>query len=215
MKKTNVMIEVSDDLYNDIVEPYKKRRRFGRLIVELLEAYRTNDVIYSYINGTIDGLDSDATDMLLKDLDSMQDSLSMLGALQNQAEVVIDEGNKAFNSFLNTGKEDVDLNFINNDDKKVKDENTLTKEDVINIVNDSMSDIKSMLESILAKGVSVDNSSNNDTKVANNEKSTPSQERGTSQDDGLVEYNHNSSISKEDETAAQSALSSLCGSISF
>ena len=145
------MIEVSEDLYNEIVEPYKKRKGFGKLVVQLLEAYRSNEAIYSYINGTMDELDSEATEELLKDLNSMAQSLNMFGVYQNQAEVVIDEGQRAFNEFSNQAREDsnkFETSFNNNKNE----DKPLTKEDVVSIVNDSVSDIKNMLEELLKGG---------------------------------------------------------------
>lgn len=151
MKKTNVMIEVSEDLYNEIVEPYKKRKGFGKLVVQLLEAYRSNEAIYSYINGTMDELDSEATEELLKDLNSMTQSLNMFGVYQNQAEVVIDEGQRAFNEFSNQAREDSNKFETSSNNNKNEDK-PLTKEDVVSIVNDSVSDIKNMLEELLKGG---------------------------------------------------------------
>lgn len=151
MKKTNVMIEVSEDLYNEIVEPYKKRKGFGKLVVQLLEAYRSNEAIYSYINGTMDELDSEATEELLKDLNSMAQSLNMFGVYQNQAEVVIDEGQRAFNEFGNQARED-SSKFETSSNNSKNEDKPLTKEDVVSIVNDSVSDIKNMLEELLKGG---------------------------------------------------------------
>ena len=144
VKKTNLMIEVTDELYNEIVEPYKKRKSFGKLVVQLLEAYRTNDKIYSYINGTIDGLEDEATDELIKDLNSMAQSLSMFGALQNQAEANIDEGVKAFNDFGNRASSDRDKYTTSSSE-------VLTRDDVVGIVNDSVSDIRGMLETLITR----------------------------------------------------------------
>lgn len=155
MKKTNVMIEVSDDLYYEIVEPYKKRKGFGKLVVQLLEAYRNNDQIYSFINGTMDGLEDEATNELLRDLNSMADSLSMFGALQNQAEVTIDEGKRAFDSFADTAYEDrgrFTSEQYNKEESK-PNQGGLTREDVVNIVNDSLTDVKKMLKDLMDNGV--------------------------------------------------------------
>ena len=96
MKKTNVMIEVTEEIYDSVVNPYKKKKSFGRLIVMLLEAYAYNDSIYSYINGAMDGIEDQATEELLKDLNSMAESLSMFSAYCDQMESVLDNCQKAF-----------------------------------------------------------------------------------------------------------------------
>lgn len=212
MKKTNVMIEVSDDLYNDIIEPYKKRKSFGRLVVHLLEAYRSNDAIYSYINGEIDGLENESQQELLKDLNSMTQSLNMMGLLQSQAEVVIDEGQRVVDEFGSQAKKD--LNNFNMSKNEKDEKGTLTRDDVISIVNDSVSDIRDMLKSLMDKG-----------KV-----SEPIMEKvqgavETKINAGLADkvaekVNTSSSyvpkeVSEQDVKEADAAIASLLGSISY
>lgn len=215
MKKTNVMIEVSEDLYNEIVEPYKKRKGFGKLVVQLLEAYRTNESIYSYINGTIDGLESEATEELLKDLNNMAQSLNMFGVYQNQAEVVIDEGQRAFNEFSNQARKD-SSRFEASPREKSEDK-PLTKEDVISIVNDSVSDMKNMLEELLKRGTvsapvveKVQEAVETKIHVGLSEAIT----------EPIASSNNESSfmpreVSKEEEDFANDAFASLLGSASF
>lgn len=215
MKKTNVMIEVSEDLYNEVVEPYKKRKGFGKLVVQLLEAYRTNESIYSYINGTIDGLESEATEELLKDLNNMAQSLNMFGVYQNQAEVVIDEGKRAFNEFSNKAKED--SSKFEASPREMSKDKPLTKEDVVSIVNDSVSDIKNMLEELLKGGTvtapvveRVQEAVETKIHVGLSEAIT----------EPVASINNESSfipreVSKEEEDFANDAFASLLGSASF
>lgn len=215
MKKTNVMIEVSEDLYNEIVEPYKKRKGFGKLVVQLLEAYRTNESIYSYINGTIDGLESEATEELLKDLNNMAQSLNMFGVYQNQAEVVIDEGQRAFNEFSNQARED-SSRFEASPREKSEDK-PITKEDVISIVNDSVSDMKNMLEELLKRGTV-------STPVVEKVQEAVETKIHVGLSEAITEpiasSNNESSfmpreVSKEEEDFANDAFASLLGSASF
>lgn len=218
LKKTSVMIEVSEDLYNEIVEPYKKRKGFGRLVVQLLEAYHTNEQIYSYINGTIDGLEDEATEELLKDLNSMAESLSMFGALQSEAEVAMDEGLKAFEEFNNRAYDDRGK-YTPEDVTPQKD--TLTREDVVNIVNDSVSDIKKMLESLMAGGV-VSQPVVTQVQEAVETKVNASVHEAITREEVPLEVSRNEDmtpvvreVSKEEEQAAENAINSLLGSLSF
>ena len=210
------MIEVSEDLYNEIVEPYKKRKGFGKLVVQLLEAYRSNEAIYSYINGTMDELDSEATEELLKDLNSMAQSLNMFGVYQNQAEVVIDEGQRAFNEFSNQAREDSNKFETSSNNSKNEDK-PLTKEDVVSIVNDSVSDIKNMLEELLKGGTvtapvveRVQEAVETKIHVGLSEAIT----------EPVASVNNESSfmpreVSKEEEDFANDAFASLLGSASY
>lgn len=223
MKKTNVMIEVSDDLYDAIVAPSKKKKSFGRLVVQLLEAYRDNESIYSYINGTLDDLENEATEELLKDLNSMANSLNMLSALENQAEANIDEGLRTFEDYTNKDAQVEEVKHLEMSSPQIhKDENQnsgLTKEDVVDIVEESISDIKDMLQQLLDNGVvnrdiaSTVESTVKDSIYENIDKGTT--------DEKVVEDKHveevivDTPVSKEDEEKAKNALDNLLGSISF
>lgn len=221
MKKTNVMIEVSEDLYNEVVEPYKKKKGFGKLVVQLLEAYRTNDSIYSYINGTMDGLESEATEELLKDLNNMAQSLNMFGVLHNQAEVVIDEGKRTFNDFSNQANEDINKFGSGNVPPKEEPKETLTKEDVVSIVNDSISDIKSMLKDLLdSKDVSapvVEKVQEQVHEVVESKINTDLSSVVTNKNSSPEVYSHvvEKKVSEKDEEEANSAIQSLIGSLNF
>jgi len=212
MKKTNVMIEVSEDLYDEVVHPYKKQKGFGKLVVQLLEAYRTNDSIYSYINGTMDKLEDEATQELIKDLNSMTQSLNMFGTFQNQAEVIIDEGQRTFDSFSEKANEDTSKFTSNNMQKE-----TLTRDDVVSIVNESVSEIRGMLEKLLenktvsapiAETVNRVVESKANESVMNIITPKPVETPVVKE----VEVNR---VTKEEEDMAKNALGSLMGSIVF
>lgn len=143
MKKTSVMIEVSEELYDKIVYPYKKKKSFGKLVVQLLDAYLKNDAIYSYINGSLDGLEGEATDKLLKDLDAMASSLSMLDALHNEADSVISNGQKVFNN-VNVVKEDT-VNEQEVQEIDTHSDDLVSREEVEKIIEDRLNDILNKL----------------------------------------------------------------------
>lgn len=221
MKKTNVMIEVSDDLYSEIVEPYKKKKGFGKLVVQLLEAYRTNDSIYSYINGAMDELETEATEELLKDLNNMAQSLNMMGVLHNQAEVVIDEGQRAFDEFGESAYKD-SAKYGGATSSSKEKEVMLTKEDVVEIVNESVSDIKSMLENLL-KQKEVPSTSITEERVEQ-VKEVVESKINTSLSEVINESNAPKEVvnhvvenkpSREDEAKAGFALSSLLDSATY
>lgn len=215
MKKTNILVEVDDDLYENIVLPYKKKKSFGKLVVQLLTAYYENESIYSYINGAIDEMHDEAKEELLKDLQSMANSLNSLGMLQNEAEVTVDNGFSEFKDFGNTA------NTVNTEDYNESNHTPeITKEDVVNIVNDSLKDIKSMLDELLHKGVVNQTVANTvsdavDNHVSEAVNSSIHEELSVSRDDIIV---HEPRVvvreqTKEEEEKAQSALSSLLGSL--
>lgn len=224
MRKTNVMVEVSDEVYETVVSPYKSKKQFGKLMCMLLEAYAYNDSVYNYINGVMDGLEDKATEELIKDLNYMSDSLSMFGALNQQAEAVIYNGQKSFDDFSRKASDDMETGMgyggessANPKEDTNNKEPVMTKEDVVKIVNDSVSDIRDMLKELL-HGATVS--------------TVEEPDRGIHESTGIIEdsssYESSSSrvelIDDEDEAAdevseeaieAQDALSSLLGSIGF
>ena len=233
MKKTNIIVEVNDEIYESVVAPFKKRKSFGKLMVQLLEAYTYNEAIYSYINGVMDGIEHDAMEDLLNDLTS---SISMMGMLGSQAEAIIENGQRDFESIRQGSTE---ANFTV-DKEPVPDEpkGGVTREDVQNIVAESMSGIESMLKELLSHGTlntgngSVGNGriydspreevrqSYFESPAVNKEEFKPKavtvEEVDTYKkvvpEEKEVVYKEPSS---EDESMAQDALASLLGSVGF
>lgn len=219
MKKTNVMIEVPEDVYDEVVVPFKQKKSFGKLVAQLLCAYYSNDSIYSYINGTFDELENEATEELLKDLNSMTQSLGIMGMFASQAEAVIENGQKEFEEVGSRTEKDIKEYSSSLDGKGV-----LTREDVKDIVNESISDIRDMLQSILSGGAVKEVRENvvEETKVSDDV--YPTYETRVDSENVFVEEVNTSSVddvedevypSEEEERKASEALASLMGSLGF
>lgn len=239
MKKTNVMIEVSDELYDSIVYPYKKKKSFGKLVVQLLEAYMSNDSIYSYINGSLDGLEEEANKELLNDLNQMAQNLNMLDALHNEAESLIDNGERFFSSrgeSVRKEEKEVAVSNIEHEESSSENKNTgLSEEDVKRIVQDALA---SALGSMMLNGMvggsqaftdNVVNSVNNSVKEESAKKEDTAKEvikeepvfenvvEDTTEDLSYVEdvpYEDEEELSSSEEEAVE-ALDSLLGSLNF
>lgn len=202
------MIEVSDDVYESVINPHKKKKAFGRLVVMLLEAYAYNDAIYSYINGAMDGIEEQATDELIKDLNSMAESLSMFSAYSDQMESVIDNGQKAFDDFGARASQDLGKEM------SVGQPSTgLTREDVVSIVNDSVGELKDMLMQVLSGNVSTIQKPS--VTVEKPRVVEPIAQVSEVKAEVSATIEEIPDITKEDEALAQNALSSLMGSIGW
>lgn len=213
MKKTNVMIEVTDELYEEIINPLKKQRSFGKLVVQLLEAYRSNESIYSYINGTIDKLDNEANEELLKDLNNMTQSLNMLGVLQEQVAVTINEGSREFNAYSEKAKNDSNK-FSMSEGKESQE--VLTRDDVVKIVDDSVSDIKKMLQELMERGTVPQPVAKQVEEVVENKMNESVSRVVVKEDNDYIPMTYvEKEISNEDEELAKNALSSLMDSLPF
>ena len=218
MKKTNILIEVSDDLYEDIVEPAKKSKTFSKLVVKLLEAYRENDSIYSYINGSLDGLREEENEELLKSLSNMANSLSMLDALSSQAESMVDEGVRAFSEYNTVVKEPsiegvLPLASVVEENKN---SNSLTREEVeeivVNTVSKSLSGIEGMLKQLMENSSTVIR----EVKVSEEKVSTKiKQPLGDTIVEKEIDLFEDEEIDEESAKEAEDALSSLLGSLSY
>lgn len=99
MRKVNVMVEVSDDIFEDMVKPLKAEKSFGKVVVALLEAYYYNDAVYSYVSNRLDGITVQENSDLMKDLQDMAESISFLNASADKIEQEMNRGIGEFDSF--------------------------------------------------------------------------------------------------------------------
>lgn len=196
--KTNVMVEVDEKLYQDVILPYKQKKSFGKLVVQLLYAFYENDAIYSYINGIMDDIEGEASEELMKNLQDMVQSLNNIGMMQNEAEAVIENGKNDFENWGNNEKEETTNEPV---------EKSVTKEEVVEIVNDSLKDIKEMLNTIISKGVSV----NGEVSNKGDEDTETKTSSGVRTPGRVVEREGTA----EEEEEAKNAMANLLDSLSF
>lgn len=196
--KTNVMVEVDEKLYQDVILPYKQKKSFGKLVVQLLYAFYENDAIYSYINGIMDDIEGEASEELMKNLQDMVQSLNNIGMMQNEAEAVIENGKDDFENWGNNEKEETTNEPV---------EKSVTKEEVVEIVNDSLKDIKEMLNTIISKGVSV----NGEVSNKGDEDTETKTSSGVRTPGRVVEREGTA----EEEEEAKNAMANLLDSLSF
>lgn len=98
MKKTNILIEVSDDLYDNVVYPMKRQKRFSKLIVMLLKGYYENDYINAYIDGNVDVENKEGIEALDSVLKDMKSTISLMGMNTSELEQNTNEGLEMFNN---------------------------------------------------------------------------------------------------------------------
>lgn len=92
MKKVSVVLEISEDIYEDVVKPLKAEKSFGKVMSLLLEAYYESEAVYSYVSGLADGVNMEENSELMSDLRDMADSISFLSAQADSMKSVIDKG---------------------------------------------------------------------------------------------------------------------------
>lgn len=79
MKRTNILVEVSDNIYDCVVSPHKKAKTFSKLIATLLRGYIENEYIRAYAEDTLDDMHRASVDALDEVIGDMQQSLMNMG----------------------------------------------------------------------------------------------------------------------------------------
>ena len=51
MPKVGIMVDVSTELLETVINPAKAEKRFKRLVVQLLEAYRSDEKVRAIVDG--------------------------------------------------------------------------------------------------------------------------------------------------------------------
>ena len=86
MRNVSVMFEVSEEVYDNIVTPFKKSKMLGKLMASLLTGYLEDDDIREYIDEEIEGMHKEG----------MQESLAAMGIFSGEAKSNMERGEKYF-----------------------------------------------------------------------------------------------------------------------
>ena len=79
------MVDVSEEVYDTVVVPFKKSRKFSELINSLLTGYLKDNYVASYVEGTLDTLKNESARSLDEAIASMNQSFAMVGMLADEA----------------------------------------------------------------------------------------------------------------------------------
>ena len=92
MRKVNIMVDVSEEVYDTVVVPFKKSRKFSELINSLLTGYLKDNYVASYVEGTLDTLKNESARSLDEAIESMNQSFAMVGMLTDEASDMMSNG---------------------------------------------------------------------------------------------------------------------------
>lgn len=92
MRKVNIMVDVSEEVYDTVVVPFKKSRKFSELINSLLTGYLKDNYVASYVEGTLDTLKNESARSLDEAIESMNQSFAMVGMLNDAASDMMSDG---------------------------------------------------------------------------------------------------------------------------
>lgn len=94
-RKVNIMVDVSEEVYDTIVEPYKRNKKFSKLIETLLLGCMENDGVAEYVEGKFSSYYKQANHAFNGAVGSMMSSLAMVGIMADTASEMVEDGKRA------------------------------------------------------------------------------------------------------------------------
>lgn len=175
MRKVNIMVDVPDVIYDNVVEPFKKSKKFSKLIQSLLEGYYKDDYIAMFVEGVLDEALAESRQSFENIMQSMKDSLAVVGMMESEASSMMkqgieevqahtDKGTFSVDGFEGSGAEEVAVGLpAPKEEKRIvkeKEEDPELKNKIIELeqqnkkFSDDLSSVREMLEKLLSRGVS-------------------------------------------------------------
>lgn len=102
MKRTSVLLEFSDGVYDTLVEPLKKNRAFSKFLSALVDGYISDPYIRAFADGNLDEFKKASVVAFDEQLDEMSESLANMGFFADELEAM-SAGGKAH--FTNKAKQ--------------------------------------------------------------------------------------------------------------
>lgn len=92
--RVNIMVDVSEEIYYKVVEPYKKEKKFKLLVERLLNGYLENEVISSYVEGSFDAMHKGDMQSFNDAIAKMKGNLANMGILNDAASSMMEAGRR-------------------------------------------------------------------------------------------------------------------------
>lgn len=89
------MVDVSEEVYDTIVEPYKRNKKFSKLIETLLLGCMENDGVAEYVESKFSSYYKQANHAFNGAVGSMMTSLAMVGIMADTASEMMEDGKRA------------------------------------------------------------------------------------------------------------------------
>lgn len=175
MRRTSIMIEFSDEVYDAIVEPMKKQKTFSKLVASLVEGYLEDGYIRAYGDDTLEDMRKASVSSFSASIDSMAESLSSMGLYTDELNSISLTGKTKFQDKAKKQSDE-----MKNMEKPLSNDNGVSAE-VIENINKRIDNMENSIDSkfselieLLKSGVvtkEVENSSADTGKdIINNDK---------------------------------------------
>lgn len=106
MRRTSVLLEFSENVYDSLVEPLKKSKSFSKFVSALVTGYLTDPYIKAYADGNLDDYKKAYVEAFDDQLDEMSESLANMGFFADALESVSAGGKDHFAEKKKKAEED-------------------------------------------------------------------------------------------------------------
>lgn len=111
-KKTSILVEVDEVVYDLVIAPHKKNKTFSKLVATLLKGYIENELIRGYADDTLDDMRKASVDALDSMLDTMRSSLANMGMYTEDLRSNSESGANIFGARAEEAKEEIKANSV-------------------------------------------------------------------------------------------------------
>lgn len=106
MRRTSVLLEFSENVYDSLVEPLKKSKSFSKFVSALVTGYLNDPYIKAYADGNLDDYKKAYVEAFDDQLDEMSESLANMGFFADALESVSAGGKDHFAEKKKKAEED-------------------------------------------------------------------------------------------------------------
>lgn len=150
MRRTNILLEFSDEVYDTLVEPLKKNKAFTKLVTTLIDGYMSDSYIRAYADDTLDGMRNKAVSSFNESIASMNETLSEMGLVTDELEANSLSGRDMFRKKADEQAEE--LSKTVGTVGSVSSDELSAVNDRIDKVQDSIQGMMSMLSELIQAG---------------------------------------------------------------
>lgn len=209
-KKTSIMVEVDDRVYDLVIAPHKKNKTFSKLLSTLLSGYLEDQYIRGFAENTLDDMRRASSSALEEIIGSMHEGLANMGMYTEELKSNTMEGMNTFEGKL-SGVDKNNPHMGADSSEEIRE----LRESIMGLAEQNRS-IMEMLSRVVG-GASVRPSGiGSDSEVTISDRSDRSMRVGI---DPVVESPYSEEIiggtDEENEIDGASLLASLCSGMSF
>lgn len=110
MRKTSILLEVSDEVFTGIVEPFKKNKMLAKLVASLLNGYISDPNVRRFADGELDGMHKASVSAVGELFADMEDSLASLGIFTDELKYTTQSGQDIFSEQVRTTQSTIEEN---------------------------------------------------------------------------------------------------------